>query len=215
RPAFHREPAGQERRGAPPHRPGRRQPAAADRPASRWRDQPGDREAGARCRRRPAGRRDRDLHGRPRRLRRQYPPAALRPLMATSALARRSSGEGRRQPRRSRRLPAELLLQRFLYSLRGLLFRSPFYRLGGPADGPGPAAVTGADRWAGKAGLGEAIAIDHFTFAGQTIRNPTPLWAPLGASPAWLAELHGFAWLRHLRAYGGDNGRRAARVLVQ
>jgi uncharacterized heparinase superfamily protein len=135
--------------------------------------------------------------------------------MATSALARRSPGEGRRQPRRSRRLPPELLLQRFLYSLRGLLFRSPFYRLGGPADGTGAVAVTGADPWPGNAALGEAIALDHFTFAGQTIRNPTPLWAPLGASPAWLAELHGFAWLRHLRAHGGDNGRRVARDLVQ
>jgi len=135
--------------------------------------------------------------------------------MATSALVRRSPEEGRRQPRRSRRLPAELLLQRFLYSLRGLLFRSPFYRLGGPADGTGAVAVTGADPWPGNAALGEAIALDHFTFAGQTIRNPTPLWAPLGASPAWLAELHGFAWLRHLRALGSDNGRRAARDLVQ
>ena len=90
--------------------------------------------------------------------------------MATSALVRRSPEEGRRQPRRSRRLPAELLLQRFLYSLRGLLFRSPFYRLGGPADGTGAVAVTGADPWPGNAALGEAIALDHFTFAGQTIR---------------------------------------------
>ena len=135
--------------------------------------------------------------------------------MATSALARRSPEQGSRQPRRSRRLPTELLLQRVLYRLRGLFFGSPFYRLGGPADGTGAVAVTGADPWPGNAALGEAIALDHFTFAGQTIRSPTPLWAPIGASPAWLAELHGFGWLRHLRAYGGDNGRRAARDLVK
>ena len=55
--------------------------------------------------------------------------------MAASALARRSPEQGRRQPRRSRRLPTELLLQRLVYRLRGLLFGSPFYRLGGPAGG--------------------------------------------------------------------------------
>src|SRR3546814_8138960 len=38
--------------------------------------------------------------------------------------------------------------------------------------------------------------------------------SPPGAIPAWSAELHGFAWLRDLRAVGGDIGRRSARDLV-
>ena len=33
-------------------------------------------------------------------------------------------------------------------------------------------------------------------------------------SDAWLAELHGFDWLRDLRAVGGDAARRRARDLV-
>jgi uncharacterized heparinase superfamily protein len=40
------------------------------------------------------------------------------------------------------------------------------------------------------------------------------LWNPVGVERAWLEALHGFSWLRDLRAAGGDNARRKARALV-
>ncbi|MFO1060713.1 MAG: heparinase II/III family protein [Dongiaceae bacterium] len=121
----------------------------------------------------------------------------------------------RPRSRRSRGLPTELRWQRMMFGLRGLILRTPFHGLGMPQEGTGAVTPAGSDPWPGNAALGEAIIAGSFAFAGQTIRNPSPLWSPIGASPAWLEELHGFGWLRHLRAAGGDAGRRTARELVQ
>jgi uncharacterized heparinase superfamily protein len=120
-----------------------------------------------------------------------------------------------RRSRRSRSLPAELRWQRLMFGLRGLLLRTPFHGLAVRQEGTGAVTPAGSDPWPGNAALGEAIIAGSFAFAGQTIRSPSPLWSPVGASPAWLEELHGFGWLRHLRAAGGDAGRRTARELVQ
>jgi uncharacterized heparinase superfamily protein len=113
------------------------------------------------------------------------------------------------------RLPADMLWSRFWYDLRAPLFASRCYRLLLPtrvAVGPSPMPL--ADSWPGDAARGAAIGQGVFAFAGQSIRDPAPLWLPVGARLSWLEELHGFEWLRDLRAASGEAGRRAARELV-
>jgi uncharacterized heparinase superfamily protein len=113
------------------------------------------------------------------------------------------------------RLPPDLLWQQAWYDLRKPLFASSLYRLLLPnrvAVGPLPTPL--ADTWPGDAAQGQAIAQGIFRLGGQTIRDPAPVWAPIGAQPAWLEEQHAFEWLRDLRAANGEAGRRAARELV-
>lgn len=112
------------------------------------------------------------------------------------------------------RLPTAQALARLAYDLKRPIFALPFYRLSLPGVTPLALAVLPSDAWPGDAKRGGEILQGRFDFAGRRIANPTPLWSPLGAEPGWLAELHGFAWLRDLRAGGGDNARRQARELV-
>jgi uncharacterized heparinase superfamily protein len=112
------------------------------------------------------------------------------------------------------RLPAGQALARLAYDAKRPIFALPLYRLTLPGTTPLALTVSPADAWPGDAKIGAEILRDAFTFAGRRIAAPAPLWAPLGAEPAWLAELHSFAWLRDLRAAGGDGARRRARELV-
>jgi uncharacterized heparinase superfamily protein len=113
------------------------------------------------------------------------------------------------------RLPRELQLQRLWYDLRRPLFGSRIYRLWLPsrvAGAPGPAI--GGDIWPGNAEQGSRIVQGIFALGGLTVRDPAPLWNPVGATDAWREALHGFDWLRDLRAVGGEAARRAARELI-
>jgi uncharacterized heparinase superfamily protein len=69
-------------------------------------------------------------------------------------------------------------------------------------------------RWPGDPERGAAIAAGELRFAGQTLRNPMPPWAPPEATDDWLTELHGFTWLTHAIA-AGEEGIAAARGLVR
>ncbi|MGH6931291.1 MAG: heparinase II/III family protein [Dongiaceae bacterium] len=113
-------------------------------------------------------------------------------------------------------LPRDMLRQRIWYGVRRPLFGSGLYGLTLPTRVPaGPSPAPLSDSWPGNAAQGSAIIQGMFTFAGQTIREPAPLWSPVGATRPWLAELHGFEWLRDLRAVGGEGGRRAGRQLIE
>jgi uncharacterized heparinase superfamily protein len=113
------------------------------------------------------------------------------------------------------RLPAAMLWGQLWYDLRKPLFASRLYGLLLPARvGNGPAPVPAADNWPGDAARGMAIGQGIFALGGQAIRDPAPLWGPVGASPSWLEELHSFEWLRDLRAASGENGRRTGREMV-
>lgn len=112
------------------------------------------------------------------------------------------------------RLPRELLWQRLAHRLKSPLYATGLYRATLPNRGAGAIVTSPPDPWPGDAVHGAAIIGGEFAFAGQVIHEPAPLWLPPGASDPWLAELHGFAWLRDLRAVGGDAGRRTARDLV-
>lgn len=112
------------------------------------------------------------------------------------------------------RLPRGLALARLGYDLKRPLFALPLYGYSlnaPPADG---LRVTPPDAWPGDADRGAEILRGCFVLAGRRIEHPAPRWAPAGIRGPWLDELHGFAWLRDLRAAGGDAARRTARELV-
>ena len=71
------------------------------------------------------------------------------------------------------------------------------------------------DPWSGQTAIGRDILQDNFRFCGQEFVARAYRWHPEEASPDWLAAVHGFEWLRDLRAVGGDNARRTARMLVK
>ncbi|UCH73454.1 MAG: heparinase II/III family protein [Rhodospirillales bacterium] len=93
------------------------------------------------------------------------------------------------------------------------LFALPGYRLSLIGRTPVSLVATPVDLWAGDAGRGGALLSGLFEFFGIA-RTSDDLWTPIEVPEEWLAELHGFSWLRDLRALGGDEARREARRLV-
>lgn len=95
---------------------------------------------------------------------------------------------------------------------RAFAFTNPLYERGlrGPVP-PAPRLIP-PDPWPGRADRGQAMLGGAFTLFGRAralAGNPfdgRQLAAPIG----WQAALHGFHWLRHLRAAGGDSARRLA-----
>lgn len=112
------------------------------------------------------------------------------------------------------RLPRPQALERLSY-----LARRPLFVLGPPkwlansTPTRAPLALL-PDSWPGNAAIGQEIAAGRFPLLGRVLADPRPPFRPLGADAAWIQALNGFTWLRHLRAAGGDQARRAARDLV-
>lgn len=75
--------------------------------------------------------------------------------------------------------------------------------------------VTPPDAWSGTVAQGRNILQSKFYFHGQRFSGAPLHWKQETASPDWLAAMHGFEWLRDLRAVGGDPARRMARMLVK
>lgn len=111
-------------------------------------------------------------------------------------------------------LPREIALARLAYALKRPLFRLPEAPWRRPGTPPAAAALVPPDPWPGNAQRGGAILDDSFHFLGRSLTRPAPLWRPLGVDREWLEALHGFSWLRDLRAAGGDAARRKARALT-
>jgi len=113
-----------------------------------------------------------------------------------------------------RRLPRDLAWARIVYALKRPLFAvTPSLQALAPL-GSGKIVALSPDPWPGNAARGNDIVQGRLSFAGRTIADPNPLWHPREANAAWLEALHGFAWLRDLRACGGDAARRTARDLT-
>ncbi|HET8728510.1 MAG TPA: heparinase II/III family protein [Alphaproteobacteria bacterium] len=98
--------------------------------------------------------------------------------------------------------------------LSRLAFGSPLYSLTLGRTGPRDLALVPPDPWPGDADKGASLVDGHYRFAGQSIQADNPLWLPLGVGDDFLAALHGFEWLRDLRALSGDAARRQARFMV-
>lgn len=94
------------------------------------------------------------------------------------------------------------------------LFALPGYRFSLIGRVPAALTATPADPWPGDAERGAAFLAGRFAFAGRQPRPNDNIWAPQGVPEEWLAAMHGFGWLRDLRALGGDEARQAARRLA-
>ena len=106
------------------------------------------------------------------------------------------------------------LLYDWHYNVSKLLYATPVYRYTLLSRVPRDLILVPPDAWPGGADAGAAIVSGKFSFFGETVRGDLRAWRPGGMSDAWLAELHGFDWLRDLRTLGGDGARRQARELV-
>lgn len=98
--------------------------------------------------------------------------------------------------------------------LQELAYASKLYRM--MISGPVPKALHTIpnDPWPGDAAAGQQILDGVFTAGGQRFSAHPPQWLPEKASPIWMQYVHGFGWLRDLRALGGDSARRVARSLL-
>ncbi len=88
-------------------------------------------------------------------------------------------------------------------------------RLAGPLRGPSSAGLTlvPSNPWPGDAARGRAILANSIALAGEIVAPSGSPWS-VQAPEAWCVAMHGFEWLRDLRAVGGDAARRHARQLT-
>jgi len=86
------------------------------------------------------------------------------------------------------------------------------------ARGNAPPTGVPVEPWPGDSGNGATVAAGRFTMQGQTVpayaEGGAAPWDGNGATEAWRAALHGFEFLRDLRALGGEAARITARRLV-
>ena len=99
--------------------------------------------------------------------------------------------------------------------LTALVFRSLPYRLSLGSTRAHSLLLVPADPWPGDADRGSALMAGAYALAGRFVQSETPPWKGAGQGTAFRRELHGFGWLRDLRAVGGDAARRHARLLVE
>ena len=78
---------------------------------------------------------------------------------------------------------------------------------------PTELSVVPPNPWPGDATRGRAMVTGAFAFSGETVIPEGSAW-DADAGLAWASEMHGFEWLRDLRAMGGDSARRHARLLT-
>ncbi len=101
--------------------------------------------------------------------------------------------------------------RRWLRDARRAMARFPNLRMARMPDAP---LVPVRDAWPGEASRGARIVKGELEYNG-TVRTLRPGdWAETGGSPVLRAALHGFVWLRDLRALGTDAARLRARALV-
>ena len=75
--------------------------------------------------------------------------------------------------------------------------------------------VKPSDAWAGNKESGRWLCDGAFQLSGDQLSLRGGCWEPIGVDPAWLDHMHGFDWLRDLRALGGEEARQQARWLTE
>ena len=103
------------------------------------------------------------------------------------------------------------LLASLTYRAVRPLFGTPLYRMMLGGHGPAGMAAVPPDLWPGDAERGAEIARDSFSFAARDPAADAKNWEMRDAAQEWVATLHGFDWLRHIRALDGEAGRDKAR----
>lgn len=114
------------------------------------------------------------------------------------------------------RLPREQALGRLGYDLKRPVFALPFYRYSLPGLSATTLVATPSDPWPGNAEVGNQLLADGTSGpALSAVRAGAPAFAGMAGTMAQPIGIHDFAWLRDLRAVGGDAARRQARALVR
>ena len=73
-----------------------------------------------------------------------------------------------------------------------------------------------SDPWKGSPEKGRwLIHGGIFTLEGDKLELHDANWNPHGVDDTWIKYIHGFEWLRDLKALGGDKGRLAARAMIE
>lgn len=127
------------------------------------------------------------------------------------------------------RRPLTRNLGSIVYGLKSLYYATPLHEAALAGRTPLGLGFVPVDPWPGNAERGRAVMEGRFVFAGRTISmepginaerpglafaGGAALWAAPGTGRDWLAELHGFSWLRDLRVAGGLPARAVARALI-
>ena len=99
-----------------------------------------------------------------------------------------------------------------LYPLREFFFLPSFYKWRLRRFGFREIAFSITDLWPGEAEVGRDI-IDG-KLVGVFVSSPEEIWKIVPDDPLSMESLHGFSWLRHLRAQGGDSARITAPTMV-
>lgn len=71
------------------------------------------------------------------------------------------------------------------------------------------------DLWPGQPALAEAMMRGEWRFEGVAIEAAPHPFDTRPPTRAWFEALHGFAWLRHFQALGGEGAERGVRALVR
>ena len=93
---------------------------------------------------------------------------------------------------------------------------SPLYNwsLGGTI--PDNLMFSPCDLWPGDADSARwLVHSGAFTIEGDRLELHDANWLPEEAGENWINHIHGFDWIRDLRALGGDAGRRSARLMIE
>jgi len=96
-----------------------------------------------------------------------------------------------------------------------MAFANPLYNLTLIGRKSYDFVVNPTDPWPGDIEKGRQISTGELNFAGQKLVVENVMWEPVGMDENWLMELHGFEWLRDLRAFGGDKARLRARHMIK
>lgn len=99
--------------------------------------------------------------------------------------------------------------------LLGMVFATPLYGSTLLRRKPAGLSAKLPDPWPGNAERGAAMVQGSYNFAGTIIRPEESPWDETSEDAEWRDALHGFSWLRDLRAFGGDEARRLARRLTE
>jgi len=84
----------------------------------------------------------------------------------------------------------------------------------GVARVPDAPSVSLRDPWPGDTSRGSRLVKGELLFCGLATPLQPRQWGDGSLPPLMRAHLHGFTWLRDLRALGTDGGRMRARALV-
>ncbi|NCT40215.1 MAG: heparinase [Alphaproteobacteria bacterium] len=71
---------------------------------------------------------------------------------------------------------------------------------------PDRLAVRPVDAWSGDARVGALLFDGVFTKAGEHLALEGMGWEPHGVDESWVGHIHGFSWLRDLRAFANEGG---------